>query len=355
MVMPKYLYVLVFLVLGLLPSSAQKMADSMPTVSQAWQVFHTPQDSCRTKVWWFHGETETTREGITADLEAFKRAGVGGVVYYDQVHQPSDKAFDAMSPEWWKMLKFAAQEAHRIGLTFEINISNGYVLGGKWIDKSEAMQRLVSNKLIIKKKDNRTKSIFLPLASDDPDAYDVAVFAIRLDERKLDSIRSITFNTRSFGKSRNGAMNTPVVPNGVMFSARPNVGVLEASDDSMTWRKICELPPVYGSPTYTGQTVAFTPIKARFFRTRVTDSILLKRRDCFSFIRDVELSFLPRLTNWEERAGLRSEFIQPIDYSPFLGNAISQDDIIDVTGLLKGNQLLWKVPAGSWMILRISA
>ncbi len=87
---------------------------------------------------------------------------------------------DAMSPEWWKMLKFAAQEAHRIGLTFEINISNGYVLGGKWIDKSEAMQRLVSKTLIIKKKDSRTKALLLPLASEDPDAYDVAVYAIRL-------------------------------------------------------------------------------------------------------------------------------------------------------------------------------
>ena len=78
--MPKFIYVLVFLVLGFLPSAAQKKADSMFTVSQAWQVFHTPKDSCRTKVWWFHGETETTREGITADLEAFKRAGIGGVV-----------------------------------------------------------------------------------------------------------------------------------------------------------------------------------------------------------------------------------------------------------------------------------
>ena len=30
----------------------------------------------RTKVWWFHGETETTREGITADLEAYKRGAL---------------------------------------------------------------------------------------------------------------------------------------------------------------------------------------------------------------------------------------------------------------------------------------
>ena len=61
------------------------VADSA-TIKEAWDEFSNPADSARTKVWWFHGETETTREGITADLEAYKRAGVGGVVYYDQVH-----------------------------------------------------------------------------------------------------------------------------------------------------------------------------------------------------------------------------------------------------------------------------
>ena len=35
-------------------------------------------DECRPKAWWLFGETETTREGITADAEAFKRAGFGG-------------------------------------------------------------------------------------------------------------------------------------------------------------------------------------------------------------------------------------------------------------------------------------
>ena len=42
------------------------------------QEFRFPNDSARTKLWWFHGETETTKEGITADLEAFKQAGVLG-------------------------------------------------------------------------------------------------------------------------------------------------------------------------------------------------------------------------------------------------------------------------------------
>ena len=48
--------------------------------SSLWKGFSQPQDTARTKVWWFFGETETTREGITADLEAFRRQGVGGVV-----------------------------------------------------------------------------------------------------------------------------------------------------------------------------------------------------------------------------------------------------------------------------------
>ena len=33
------------------------------TLSDALYGFENIQDSARTKVWWFHGETETTREG----------------------------------------------------------------------------------------------------------------------------------------------------------------------------------------------------------------------------------------------------------------------------------------------------
>ena len=105
--------------------------------------FDHPQDTARTKVWWFFGETETTREGITADLEAFKQQGVGGVVYYDQVHgngQGADKVFDQ---HWWQSLIFASQEAKRLGLSFEVNIGNGYVAGGKWITPDKSMQRVV--------------------------------------------------------------------------------------------------------------------------------------------------------------------------------------------------------------------
>lgn len=79
-----------------------------------YQEFQAAPDSTRTKVGWFHGETETTHEGITADLEAFKEAGVGGVIYYDQIHGGGKRASTIFSPEWWEALRFSAAEAKRI-------------------------------------------------------------------------------------------------------------------------------------------------------------------------------------------------------------------------------------------------
>ena len=121
------------------------------TVERMYAGFRQVPDSVRTKTWWFHGEDRTTREGITADLEGFKRAGLQGVVYYDQQHgQGTEHSLKAMSREWWQMLKFAALEAKRLGLSFDINISNGYCCGGPWITPELGMQCVRSTETTVK-------------------------------------------------------------------------------------------------------------------------------------------------------------------------------------------------------------
>lgn len=111
------------------------------TDKELWELFVNPPDSTRTKVWWFHGETETTREGIEADLKAFSDKGVGGVVFYDQVHGRGERAAPSMSPEWWDMLKYSAATAKELGLSFEVAVGNGYVTGGPWITPELAMKK----------------------------------------------------------------------------------------------------------------------------------------------------------------------------------------------------------------------
>lgn len=138
------------ILLSLIAIGNMAFADTRSSLNIHRSSFVTPPDSSRTKVWWFHGDTETTCEGITADLEAYKEAGLGGVVYYDQVRGKAENALDAFSPEWWEMFVFAAKEAKRVGLSFETHFSNGYCTGGPWITEQLGMQMLVSTDTLIK-------------------------------------------------------------------------------------------------------------------------------------------------------------------------------------------------------------
>ena len=144
-------------------------------IDNIYSEFSSAPDSSRTKVWWFHGETETTHEGITADLEAFKEAGVGGVVYYDQVHGDAKGAFPVFSPEWWNALIFSASEAKRLGLSFEINLSNGFVAGGPWITKRLSMKRLCKREIMVDG-GSRFDGV-LPAPSND-EFWDIKVFSL---------------------------------------------------------------------------------------------------------------------------------------------------------------------------------
>ena len=136
-------------------------------------------DECRPKAWWFFGQTETTHEGITADAEAMKRVGFGGVVYYDQYHGENPNAEKLWSDEWWDVIEFAASEAARLGITFETAVGSGYVAGGSWIDPAHAMKTLA----VIDRDTNGGKvTLPLPVAKDRGWQKTVAVLAIPLPD-----------------------------------------------------------------------------------------------------------------------------------------------------------------------------
>ena len=187
-----------------------------------WDSFINPDNEARTKLWWFHGETETTREGIDADLQAFKDAGIGGVVFYDQTHGNQEGACPALSQDWWEMLKYAALKAKELGLTFDVASTNGYVAGGPWITPENGMQKIVALR-----HGDETPSGFWRLAtiSTPLPAESTFIDTLILKERVtiLDNyplqitadfgspkeIRSISYTARPRGKGAYGSMNIP--------------------------------------------------------------------------------------------------------------------------------------------------
>mgnify|MGYP002607960140 FL=1 len=378
-------------------------------LSDALYGFEHIQDSARTKVWWFHGETETTKEGITADLEAFKKAGVGGVVYYDQSHGKAENALPGFSEKWWEMLRFSAEEAQRLGLTFEIHISNGFVAGGPWITNETGMKRLAASEFLIEGGHLFEGKLEAPVNQYNF-CKDVAVLAFPVNEEtgtsrtekiKISSnltgidlnnifaakpksltqipatkdgsvyinmefpddftARSISYEVRPQGKATTSATNIPGPPAetfvGTGYRILPDLGQLEVSEDGINYKTVCNLKPIYRAhESWRQKTISFNAVKGKYYRLNLHSWWDDEMRNPDLQIGAVVLSSSARLDQWEEKAGLYAEYIEcdkTPDYSA--SEVINSQQIINLTDKMDANGILrWDAPNGKWMVMRFA-
>lgn len=106
--------------------------------------FAAPPASARPWVYWFWLNGNVSKAGITADLEAMQRVGIGGVLIMsvDQGTPKGPVAFG--SPQWRTLFQFVCSEAHRLGLQVNMNNDAGWCgSGGPWITPALSMQALV--------------------------------------------------------------------------------------------------------------------------------------------------------------------------------------------------------------------
>lgn len=112
--------------------------------------FASPPDAARMWTWWFWLGDKVDRESITADLEAMKAQGVGGVTVYS-ISGPgvNGKGPDYMSPEWRALFKHTVQEADRLGLGVSAMLCSGWDAGGPWITPEHACKKQVSSEVVV--------------------------------------------------------------------------------------------------------------------------------------------------------------------------------------------------------------
>ena len=288
---------------------------------QLQKLWQEPTSEYRMNTWWFFGYEQTNDEGIRADVEALKDAGFGGVVYYDQNHAKDARANgaeDAFSPEWWRHLRLAANEAKRAGLSFELNISNGYCAGGRWIDPEHAMQRVASAEAIATMgSDGQWIIESGDTTISGPEGYVRDIALIVIPYKDDGKIRHITARYNAKGKGRNGAMQGPIVSEkgivksekfataeftGYGFETLPDIGTLQVSNDSLSWRDVVTLQPMYRSQGgYFVRTNAFPATEGRYWRINYTGDTRLK---------EWHVGSAPKLDRWEERAALQSDFAE---------------------------------------------
>lgn len=114
------------------------------------EEFKAPPAAYRPHTWWHWIDGNIGQEGITADLEAMKAAGIGGAHIFNAGSFGDDKSampkgpIQYNTPEWRTLMVHAMREAKRLRLEITIHNCAGWSSsGGPWVQPEDAMKRVV--------------------------------------------------------------------------------------------------------------------------------------------------------------------------------------------------------------------
>ncbi len=125
----------------LLSSLAARPASAADPLEQG---FATPPAQARPWVYWFWLNGNISSNGITTDLEAMRRVGIGGVLIMEVDQGAPVGPADFMGPSWRALFQHVASEAGRLGLEVNMNNDAGWNgSGGPWIKPEQSMQKVV--------------------------------------------------------------------------------------------------------------------------------------------------------------------------------------------------------------------
>ena len=330
--------------LSLLAWTAVCPADAQQTRSLREQ-FQNPSDEAKPWTFWYWMYGVVSKEGITADLEAMKPAGLGGtyLMPIKGIHEGAqyDGKAQQLTPEWWEMVRFSMEEADRLGLKLGMHICDGFALaGGPWITPKESMQKVVWSDTIVD--GGKLNALRLP----QPEAYenyyeDIALFALPVEDAADEMPAKITCVNLATANNVKSAQTVNMDAAGIIRSSYPcyiqyeykqaftcrNIEIVlngnnyqahrlkvMASDDGVNYRFVKQLVPARQGWQNTDEnsTHSIPATTARYFRFYWTpegsepgseDMDAAKWKPNLK-IKQLRLHQEARLNQWEGKAGL---------------------------------------------------
>jgi hypothetical protein len=350
--------------------------------------FQSPPLSAHPQIWWHWMNGNVTKVGITADLEAMHRIGIQEANIITVASDIPPGPVPVMSPQFFDMVEFAAQEAQRLGMTLCIDNCPGWSSsGGPWITPALAMQFITTSET--KVTGPSTFSAKLPQPPTKLDYYkDIAVLAFKtpagedapplrslsptitssvpgLDTAALldgDPKTKITLPTPLNGPPQFLQLTFPqpltartlIITAGTMRAAG---GTIEVSDDGATFRTLepFDIPRNPTAPVYIS--LGAKPVTARAFRFNFTHAAAASESIVLS---ELDLSprlFIPAIGT---KALYEANAIEPRQVEHDSQTLATPDALIPADGIINlttslqpDGSLSWQVPPGNWTILRI--
>ncbi|UIJ45258.1 alpha-L-arabinofuranosidase [Sphingomonas cannabina] len=342
------------------------------------EAFRAPPPDARPHTWWHWMNGNVTADGITRDLEALARVGVGGVQMFDVGCGIPAGPARTLSPEWIKLVRHAADECGRLGLSFTLHNCPGWSSsGGPWITPALSMQQLVWSEATVTggavdrtlpkpltRLDHYRDAMvvaFPSLPGDrteargqiaratlDGQAAEIRVLTdgdatTALDVKPGDDPSQLVLEFAAPYRAR--ALVIRATADGSANFAQQAMIRIEASDDGRSYRSIGEAAvPNWRLHTVPPIVASLATTAARFFRVSFPTPMQ---------VAELSLSADPRIADVGAKAGWGRDANQGEAPGTDSGPAIDPKSVIDISRHVDADgRLRWQAPPGSWTILR---
>lgn len=144
---------------------------------------HHVADDARPWAYGFWLDGNVTKEGITADLEAMKSAGLGGLLFMDGSLGMPRGPYRFMSDPWLEQFGHLVAEAGRLGLSINLNNGPGWSgSSGPWVSPEDASQVVVHSELVVEGPSQFDDALPVPDGIRHGYYRDIATLAYRLSD-----------------------------------------------------------------------------------------------------------------------------------------------------------------------------
>ncbi len=346
--------------------------------------FQNPPDSAKPQTWWHWLNGNISKEGITADLEAMKRVGLGGAQSFNVGFGPEGPvAFNG--PEWLELVRFAASEARRLGLELGENLAPSWSgAGGPWNKVENSMKVVVTSEKRVEGPGRFEEA--LPQPPSNLGFYrDIAVLAFRTPATELvrmkDAAPKVTVSTpgEDGAKLMDGQVTPvkveepkpgfspfiqfefpqPYTAGKLNLKMAPDFwhvsGQLEVSRDGKEFKPVAKFS--LSGREHPADVFAFTPVSGKFFRILFTNGSTGNSARKYLGVIKAELTPQIGIIGLNEKL-FRSREWGPYEVPPALTGpaegVVAGDSLVDLSAKMGSDgKLTWEIPAGSWTLLRV--
>ncbi|WP_147676477.1 glycosyl hydrolase [Algibacter pacificus] len=389
---PKFLLLLVLVLLySCNESKSQHITEQNYEVIKSG--FVKPTDDNTIWCYWYWINDDISKDGITKDLEAMKKAGIGGALIGNINPAHKDGKVPMLSEDWWSHMVHAVEEGKRIGVNIGVfNCPGWSQSGGPWVDYTKAMRYLTYSETNV----IGGKPLSVALPQPKKEFQDTHTFAFKSSAEEIKSTQYIpTKVTANWSDVDVSILNDGNKEDDTSFEPKKGEA-LEISfqlSEPITARSITIIPSKAFKCNMT--LVAVVDGKEKivkefgFDRFRITPNVAsIETGDFATILPSVKADkFILKCTNFREKRGGYGFAEINISQAPVLDKyiekqlgkmnstpgikwdsyifgqqeklkdkslSISPDQVIDLSSKLDENGILnWDAPAGNWTIMRM--